>query len=132
MEPAKKLYLIKKLAPWMMEELISFSKFSKFEIIFFRKVSKFYKKDLKTLKANGIIYHIKPFNAKISWKELFLIVRVIVLNPRLLVGKYNLAWTLEAASWFLKLNKKVLKNVDCTHAQFASQAAITAWFKKSL
>jgi colanic acid/amylovoran biosynthesis glycosyltransferase len=130
MEAPKKIYLVKKLAPWMMEELICFSKHSKFEIIFFRKVGKFYKKDLKTLQKNGIKYYIEPFNAKVKLRELIIVIQTLFLNPALFVGKYNLAWTLEAASWFLKLDKKILENADCTHAQFASQAAITAWFLK--
>jgi len=130
MDTSKKIYLIKELAPWMMEELISFSEFSKFEIIFFRKVSGFYENDLKVLKERGIKYHIKPFVKRFSFRNFLIALRTLITRPQLFIGKYNIVWTLQAVQWFLKLDKELLKDAHSTHAQFASQAAILAYFLK--
>jgi len=130
MDKPRKVYLIKALAPWMMEEVISFSKFTSFEIIFFREVSDFYKEDLKILKENGIKYYIKPFKKVFNLKDFFIVLTSIITKPKVLFGKYNLFWTLQGARWFLKLDKSLIQNVYSTHAQFASQAGIVAWYLK--
>ncbi len=130
MKNKKNLYLIKSLAPWMMEELISFSKFTNFEIIFLRDIQEFYQSDLETLRNNGIKYHIKPFKNSFSFKNFFQVFLSIILKPHLKFNKYNFTWPLQSAWWFLKLDKQLLKDVGSIHAQFASQAAIVAYHIK--
>ncbi len=130
MEQNKNLYLIKSLAPWMMEELIAFSRFSKFRIIFLRDVPDFYTNDLKVLKENGIEYFIKPFKYKLNFRLFFYLLNFLLKNISKLFGKQNLIWTINGMFWFLFLDKKLLENISTIHAQFASQATITAYFIK--
>ena len=126
----QKIYIIKSLAPWMMEELIAFSGFEKFKIIFLRNIPAFYDADLEILKKNGIELQIKPFTKKISFSDLFFLFFFLIANIDKLIGKQNLIWTLNAMYWFLRLDKKHLQNAQSIHAQFASQAAIISYFIK--
>jgi glycosyltransferase involved in cell wall biosynthesis len=126
----QKLYIIKSLAPWMMEELIAFSRFEKFKIIFLRNIPDFYHSDLEILKNNGIELQIKPFSKKINLSLLGYLFIFLLGNLSKLFGKQNLIWTLNSIYWFLRLDKKQLQNIYNIHAQFASQAAIVAYFIK--
>ena len=54
-------YIIKSLAPWMIDELIAFSQISNFELIFLRQQNDFYKDGLKQLESNGVKIYVKPF-----------------------------------------------------------------------
>ena len=128
----QKLYIIKSLAPWMMEELIAFSKFEKYTIIFLREIPDFYKNDLEILKKNGIIWHIKPFNKKFKFSTIIHLLFFLLKKPSKLFGKQNFIWTLNSMYWFLILDKNLLKNTHSIHAQFASQAAIVSYFIKKI
>lgn len=130
MEQSENLYIIKSLAPWMMEELIAFSRFSKFRIIFLRDVPDFYKNDLNVLNENGIEYYIKPFKYKFNFALFIYLIGFLLKNVNKLIGKQNMIWTLNSMFWFLFLDKDLLKKINTIHAQFASQAAIVAFFIK--
>ncbi len=130
MKKITKIYLIKSLAPWMMEELIIFSRIEKFRIIFLRNIPDFYNKDLDVLKANGAELHIKPFRKSIDLANLFYLIFFLITHPAKLLGKQNIIWTLNALYWFLFLDKNLLNNAHSIHAQFASQAAIISFFAK--
>jgi len=114
----------------MMEELIAFSQFEKFKIIFLRNIPEFYNKDLEVLKKNGIEMQIKPFVKSINLKEFFYVFFFLLKNLNKLIGKQNLIWTLNSMYWFWRLDKNQLKNIGSIHAQFASQAAIVSYFIK--
>lgn len=128
MKKTQKLYIIKSLAPWMMEELIAFSHFQKFKIIFLRNIPEFYRNDLEVLKNNGIEYHIKPFKFRLDIKLFILLKLFAIKNLKKLFGKQNFIWTLNSMYWFFILDKNLLKNIQSIHAQFASQAAIVSFF----
>ena len=130
MNKPKKLYLIKSLAPWMMEELVSFSQFTSFTIIFFKEVSDFYKEDLEILKKNGIEYHIKPYVKFPHLKDIFYAFWTIISNLKVLFRKKSAIWMLHGTFWYLFLDKRHIKGVDSIHAQFASQATMVAWYLK--
>jgi len=130
MEQNKKLYLIKSLAPWMMEELITFSRFSKFRIIFLRNVPDFYSNDLKLLRKNGIEYFIKPFKYKLDLTLLFYLFGFLLKNTGKFFSKKYFFWPLNSMFWFLFLDKALIKDIESVHAQFASQAAIISFFIK--
>ncbi|MBN1250644.1 MAG: glycosyltransferase [Bacteroidales bacterium] len=124
------LYIIKALAPWMMEELITFSEVSKFKIVFLRKIPEFYKNDVEILKKNGVKIYIRPFDFKLGIKNILFLILFKLKNFDKFIGFQNLIWTIMSMNWFLLLDKKVLKDVKSIHAQFASQAAIIAYFIK--
>jgi len=126
----QKLYLIKSLAPWMMEELIIFSQFTKFRIIFLRRIPDFYKDDIEILKQNGIEIYIRPFDFRLKLKSVFYFIGMILKNIRKFIGFQDFSWTIMSMNWFLLIDEKVLKNINSIHAQFASQAAIIAYFIK--
>lgn len=132
MDKPTKIYLIKSLAPWMMEELISFSYFTKFKIIFFKDVVEFYESDLEILKKNGIEYHIKPFVWFPNLKDLFYAIWTIISHLKIIFRKKSAIWSLHGTFWYLFLDKKLIKNVHSVHSQFASQATMVAWYLKKI
>lgn len=117
-------YIIKNLGPWMMDELIAFSKFTKFEIIFLRVQDSFYNDGLNTLESNGIIIHYKPFNNKISLKKLLFVIRFFLSNLNKFGLNYNGVIGLKSLIWFLRLDMSLFSNDSNIHAQFATQASV--------
>ncbi len=130
MNKPTKLYLIKSLAPWMMEELISFSTFTTFKLIFLKEVQDFYNNDLEILKKNGIEYHIKPFIKIPNIKDILFAIWTIISHPNLFFKKKSAVWTLHGTFWFLFLDKKLVQNITSVHSQFASQATVISWYLK--
>lgn len=113
-----------------MEELIAFSRFSKFRIIFLRNVPEFYKSDLKVLNENGIEYFIKPFKYKFDVTLFLYLLGFLLKNATKFFSKKYFMWPFNSMFWFLFLDKELLKKTSTIHAQFASQAAIVALFIK--
>ena len=66
-----KIYLIKNLTPWMMDELLAFSNHTKFTVIFIREPKAFYIDELKKLEKNHIQIITKPFNYSYKIKKYF-------------------------------------------------------------
>lgn len=65
----KKIYLIKSLAPWMVDEMLEFSRHTDFEILFLRKQSNFYIDNIKrfeerNLKVNYLTMEIKNLSLR--------------------------------------------------------------------
>lgn len=121
------LYIIKNISPWMMTELICFSRYSKFKVLFIRKVPDFYKNDLDILRSKGIIITENIFKNKIIIKDIIFIINFIMLNLRSFVGVKNFVWGLKSIYWFLKIDKNLLKPIKSIHSQFASQSSILAY-----
>lgn len=130
MEKNTRLYLVKSLAPWMMEELICFSELCKFKIIFFRKVPAFYEKDIEVLKNNKIEIVFQPFSIFPDWKNLFYSIKFIFKNLTKFFDSENGLFTIQAAIWFLWLKKNLLDGTQSIHAQFSAQSAIVAYLIK--
>lgn len=114
----------------MMEELIAFSRFSKFRIVFLRDVPDFYTDDLKVLEKNGIEFFIKPFKYKLNLSLIGYLIGFKLQNFSKFFSKKYFFWPLNSMFWFLFLDKSLLKDVYTIHAQFASQAAIVSYLIK--
>lgn len=126
----KKIYLIKSLAPWMMDELLAFSEYSKYAIVFLRQQIDFYDDGIAKLKSKGIEIHTKPFRFNFIFKKVYFMFVFFFKNSSKFVGGYNTAISVKSMFWFLKLNLDIFQGSVNIHSQFATQATILALMLK--
>jgi len=119
-------YIIKSLAPWMIDELMAFSKFTRFTVVFLRKQNEFYTDGLKELEKNGVIILFTPKGLNKIFKKLYLILFFFLSNIRRFSLDYNGVIALKSVWWFLKLDLSIFDENSNIHAQFATQASIIA------
>ena len=117
-------YIIKSLAPWMIDELIAFSKTVDFEIVFLREQDEFYKDDIALLESNGIKIYTKPFASHGFFKKLILVFKFSIQNISKFSFDYNFAIGFKSLIWFLKLDISQFSSNSSIHAQFATQPAL--------
>lgn len=119
-------YIVKSLAPWMMDEILAFSSISKFDLILLRKPKEFHIENLKLLKKKGIDIYIKPHSYKFLLKKFILILKFTFSNILKFKFNYNAVIGFKSLFWFLKLDLKHFSTKSNIHAQFATQAAIVS------
>lgn len=110
----------------MLDELIAFSKFTKFNTVFLRTPPSFYNEGLKTLKDNGIEISVKPFNYDFLFRKLLFSFLFFVRNFNKFIGGYSSVIGFKSLLWFLRLDLNYFKQPLSIHAQFATQPAIIA------
>lgn len=117
-------YIIKVLAPWMIDELIAFSKYAKVDVIFIRKQEEFYNEGLEKLKISNLKTYIEPFSYKNIVRKLIIAVSFFFQNLFKFRVDYNIVIGLRAIFTFLKLDLSLFSKESNIHAQFATQSAI--------
>ena len=121
-----KIYLIKNISPWMLDELIAFSKFTQFTTVLLRTPPSFYNEGLETLKDNDIVISIKPFKYNFLFRKLLFSFLFFVRNFSKFTRGYSSVIGFKSILWFLKLDLNYFKPPLSIHAQFATQAPIIA------
>ncbi len=119
-------YIIKNLAPWMMDELIAFSNVTTFDIIFLREQDEFYEKEIQELITNNINIFIKPFSVNNFFYKLWIVIKLLFLNFFKFRFDYNGAIGIKSIWWFLFLDMSIFSNNSNIHAQFATQPALVS------
>ena len=122
----KNIYLIKKLAPWMIDELIAFSEITSFEIIFLRKQDGFYDDTINQLKENDIKIYTKPYALNNFFKKIIFIVKFVFSNLFKFTFDYNGVLGLKSVVWFLRLDLSMFSPETKIHTQFATQGALVS------
>lgn len=117
-------YIIKVIAPWMIDELIVFSKHAKVDIILLQKQEEFYNEGLERLKIMNLKTYTEPFSAKHLVKKLGVAIFFFFQNFSKFRIDYNIIVGLKAIFTFLKLDMSHFSKVSNIHAQFATQSAI--------
>jgi len=125
-----KIYLIKNLAPWMMDELLAFSELTEFRIIFLREQSDFYKDGLSKLHNNGITINTKPFKSNNIFKKICFLFPFVIRNFNKFFGGYNFPIGAKSIGWFLRLDISLFDSETSIHAQFATQASVLSLMLK--
>ena len=119
-------YIIKRLAPWMIDELIAFSEIATFDVIFLRKQGKFYDDTIGTLKSNNINIYTKPFSLNNFFKKSVIIIKFLSSNLFKFGINYNGVLGLKSIFWFIKLDMSMFSADTKIHTQFATQGAIVS------
>jgi glycosyltransferase involved in cell wall biosynthesis len=119
-------YLIKSLAPWMIDELLAFSETSNFDIIFLRDQDVFYKDAIKELESRNIKVYIKPKKFTNFFKKLRIILNFTFHNLSKFELSYNGVLGLKSIWWFLSLDISIFSNNSNIHAQFVTQPALVS------
>lgn len=125
-----KIYLVKELTPWMMNELLAMSQYAKFRLVLLRNPSSIYQEDLSNLNNSDIDIIIKPFVAIPSLKKIIFTFSYLLKNMRKLSGVKNFVFTLKSFIWFLFLNDDIFCENSSIHSQFATQTSILAFLYK--
>ncbi|MCB0459704.1 MAG: glycosyltransferase [Flavobacteriaceae bacterium] len=125
-----KKYIIKGLAPWMMDELIAFSKIANFDIIFLRNQDSFYQDEIEKLRLRGIKILVKPFALGNIVRKIKVIVKFIVTHINKFYPDYNFVLGIKSIIWFLRLDLSHFTKESKIHAQFATQAALVSYLVK--
>jgi len=117
-------YIIKSLAPWMIDELLAFSKNNTFDIIFLREQEIFYKDAIEKLKSRNIKIYVRPYSNKDFFKKIVTV--LLFLSSHLFKFKFNYNGVigLKSIRWFLLLDTSIFSKSSNIHAQFATQAAL--------
>lgn len=114
----------------MLDELIAFSKISKFDIIFLRDQDEFYDEGLSYLGDNNINIYYKPFAFGNMVKKLCIVSKFLVKNIFKFRFNYNSAIGIKSIVWFLRLDLSKFSKKSKIHAQFATQAALVSMLIK--
>jgi glycosyltransferase involved in cell wall biosynthesis len=127
---SSKVYIVKNLTPWMMDELKSFSNRTSFQLILLREPPDFYKDGLEYLEENSIEIQVRPFGWRGVFGRLRTVVSFVLSNIRCFDLGYNSVIGLKSCFWFLCLDHQILESDSSLHAQFATQPAVLALLVK--
>ncbi|SEI40192.1 Glycosyltransferase involved in cell wall bisynthesis [Dyadobacter koreensis] len=133
----KPVYIVKNLAPWMIDELSVFATHTQFVLLLLRKQNSFYDNALNDLEAKGIEILIEPYSKIIDVKKLWFIMKFVFLNFKKLLWGYSAIIGWKSIIWFAKLDMTHFSEETKLHAQFATQPAIISlmlkmYFKRGL
>lgn len=120
----KRQYIIKNLAPWMLDELIAFSECSNFQIILLRYQSEFYEDGLKKLVDKGVDIKIQPYSTNRLFKKLKVAIKFLFSNIFKFGFGYNFIVGIKSIYWFLRIDINHFSKESVLHSQFATQAAL--------
>ena len=126
-----RIYLIKKLSPWMINELLAFSQFVQFRLILLRTPPTVYKKNMEELEKRGIEIFIKPFNKNPDLKKSLYSLLFILQHIHCFWGIKNIVFGIKAIRWFIIMDEKVIPENSSIHPQFATQTSIIALMSKN-
>lgn len=123
----KKVYIIKSLAPWMIDELKVFSQQTNFDILFLRKQEDFYKEDILELQKNNTKVTFLSTSYSHFFKKISVVFKFIIKNlSSFLSFDYNFVLGFKSILWFMKLDVDKFSKESNMHAQFATQASLVA------
>ncbi len=120
------IYIVKSLAPWMVDELIAFSEIVPFKLLLLRTPGEFYRESLQKVSQNKASIHVKPFNNKLTLKKIKTALVFLVTNLKKVGFDYNGVLLLKSIVWFLRLDLYYFCEKSNIHAQFATQPSILA------
>ena len=127
----ERIYLIKNPSAWMMDELIAFSYFTKFQVLFIRQPGTFYQPRIAQLTANGIDVVFCPFQYKLDIKKLLFSFWFILKNAKHFLSRYSFVVGIKSLWWFLFSDDRFFNKDVSIHAQFATQSALLAMLLKA-
>lgn len=117
-------YIIKVIAPWMIDELIVFSKNTKVDVILLKRQEEFYNEGLERLNINNLKVYTEPFSYKNFSKKIFIVISFFFQNFFKFRPDYNFVIAFSAIFWFLKIDLSHFSKNSNIHAQFATQSTI--------
>lgn len=122
----KKLYIIKDVSPWMVEELFELSNHTTFDILLLRRLNdNSEKKAFQTLEESGVrLYYLSPCPINLRQRVYFLINFIALHFTKFLIG-YNSVIAWKSIYWFCFIPNNLM-HYDSIHAQFATQSSLIA------
>ncbi len=115
----------------MMDELIAFSRLTKFNVIFLRTPPSFYNEGLEIIKDNGIEISIKPYKYNFLLRKMFFSFLFFVRNLNKFTKGYSSVIGFKSILCFLRLDLDYFRQPLTIHSQFATQVSIIALMIKN-
>ncbi len=125
------IYLVKKICPWMIEEISYMARYADFTLLLLRKPSQDYLSSLSKIREQGVEIAVNPKSVKDSGYRILLVLMYLMKHISKLYPLHNAVIALDAAWMFIRLDPKWLSSPLSIHAQFATQASIVADLIKS-
>ncbi len=129
----KNIYLVKKLNPWMYEELLALSQHGSYTLILLQSGTRYshtvFLEQLETLKASGVQVLVKPFK-KTSILSILSFLWLGIEYIGFYRNKKSMAYGLRGIWHYVHLDKNVFTKSAQVHAQFATEASIVAYLLK--
>jgi hypothetical protein len=122
----ERIYLIKNPTPWMIDELIVFSRHTEFKVIFLRHPGEYYSKQLEQLRSNGIEIIFNPYALRFSIKKILFCIKFVLSNIKCFFSSYSFVVGVKSLGWFLLIDDNYFNKPSSIHAQFATQPALIA------
>lgn len=119
-----KIYIIKNLSTWMMDEIKAFAPRTKFDLLLLRRADDSYRKELIVLEKMGIRVFEKPKGNRFFLKKLMFSISFFIRHINKFRPNYNGVIGLKSIIWFLVIDITMFDKSSKLHAQFATQSAI--------
>lgn len=121
-----RIYIVKNLTPWMLDELKAFSLITSYKLVLLRQQDSFYDDYLKELRVNGVKILVEPNSRANSIKKILFLINFILINFSKFFTGYNFVIGMKSIYWFYKIDLKYFSENSNIHAQFATQSALVS------
>ena len=86
---SEKVYLVKNLSPWMLDELLAFADLTSYTVLLLRAPESKYAHQLSLLRNKGIQIITNPYRFNLSIHKLFIALRMILRYPAAFMSGYS-------------------------------------------
>ncbi|MDJ0645803.1 MAG: glycosyltransferase family 4 protein [Flavobacteriaceae bacterium] len=121
-----KKYIVKNLAPWMIDELLVLSRHTSYELLLLREQKEFYGEDLNTIRQNGVSISYTKKSYEHFARKMAVVLRFLVTNLFNFRFNYSFVIGIKSIFWFLELDLSKFSPNSTIHVQFATQPAVLA------
>jgi glycosyltransferase involved in cell wall biosynthesis len=120
----KRIYFVKALNRWLIDDLYIFNNASDFSLLLLRNPQEFLKRDINILLKSKLNILVKPFRYKINLSEIWFVLVFFVSNINKFYGWYNFVVGVKSLIWFLLIDKRVFLKTESIHCEFATQTIL--------
>ncbi len=129
------IYLVKKLNPWMYEELLELSNYTSYTLVLLNHNVRYDREllhqQIKTLEEKKVNVYTGPF-LKWNFSRLFKFLFLLITHIFRYINKKSAAYGIRGIYYYVRLNKSLISEEAVIHAQFATEASIVAYLLKTV
>lgn len=123
----ERIYLVKKLSPWMLDEFIALAGLAPFSLVLLRAPEPHFLEKLAEIESRGVQVLVKPFSWSGAGRRLLSAVVFGLGHCSRLAGIFNAAIGFKTLYWFIRFDARILPESCRIQAHFATQAPLLAY-----
>ncbi len=123
----ERIFLVKKLSPWMLDEFIALAELAPFSLVLLRTPEPHFLEKLAEVERRGAQVLVKPFSRQGAGRRLLSAVLFGLRHCFRLTGLFNAAIGLKTLYWFVRFDARILPETCRIQAHFATQAPLLAY-----